>query len=133
MCHNIEDMEITSIYGIALAGPPCQPWGRVNPEAAGFDDDRAEVLIRCARLINEAREVNRDLRVMYENVMVSDRQKERGDAAEQECMMGHGFEEMNMMHYGAPQSRTRRISQNVTDEEEHRGIQKRDSLDHDID
>ena len=121
MCYSIEDMKITSIYDIALAGPPCQPWSRANPEAAGFDDDRAEVFIRCAKLINEARGVNRDLRFMCENVVMSDRLKERGDAAEQEYMMGHGFEEMNMMHYGAPQSRTRRISQNVTDEEGHRG------------
>ena len=36
------------------------------------------------------------------------------------------------VHYGAPQSRTRRISQNVTDEEGHRGVQKRDSLDPDV-
>ena len=41
--HRIEDMEIKSIYDVALAGPPCQPWSRANPEAAGFDDDRAEV------------------------------------------------------------------------------------------
>ena len=45
VCHNIGDMEITSIYDIALAGPPCQPWSRANPEAAGLDDDRAEVFI----------------------------------------------------------------------------------------
>jgi len=130
--HKIEDMEIKSIYDVALAGPPCQPWSRANPEAAGFDDDRAEVFIRCAKLINEAREVNRDLRFMCENVVMSDRLKVRGDAAEQEYMMGHEFEEMNMMHYGAPQSRTRRISQNVTDEENHRGVQRRDSLDPDV-
>ena len=36
-------MEIKSIYDVVLAGPPCQPWSRANPEAAWFDDDRAEV------------------------------------------------------------------------------------------
>ena len=65
--------------------------------------------------------MNRDLRFMCENVVMSDRLKLEGDAAEQAYMMGHGFEEMNMMHYGAPQSRMRRIGQNVTDEEGHRG------------
>ena len=69
--------------------------------------------------------MNRDLRFMCENVVMSDRLKVRGDAAEQEYMMRHEFEEMNMMHYGAPQSRTRRISQNLTDEEGHRGPEER--------
>ena len=76
--------------------------------------------------------MNRDLRFMCENVAMLDRLRRRGDAAEQEYMMGHVFEEMNMVHYGALQSRTRRICQNVTDEEGHRGIQKRDSLDPDL-
>ena len=99
VCHNTEDMEIESIYDVALAGPPCQPWSRANPEAAEFDDDRAEVFIRCAGLINKAREVNKDLRFMCENVVMPDRLKREGDAAEQEYMMRHGFEEMNIMHY----------------------------------
>ena len=39
--------------GRATVPTPCQPWSRANPEAKGFGDDRAEVFVRCAALIDQ--------------------------------------------------------------------------------
>jgi site-specific DNA-cytosine methylase len=39
----VESFNCTRWYDVVLAGPPCQPWSRLNTSAKGFGDPRSEV------------------------------------------------------------------------------------------
>ena len=50
---DVGEFNVTEQYDVVMTGPPCQPWSRANPDALGFDDDRADVFIQCAGIIRE--------------------------------------------------------------------------------
>ena len=108
-------------YDVFLAGPPCQPWSRrADAAAMGFRDDRAEPFIQCCRILAELLEVNRDAVFMFENMVVAPRLQD--DEEEQERLPNWKFETINAMDMGAPQSRPRRVAQDLVEagEWEHR-------------
>ena len=37
----VESFNCVKQYDVALAGPPCHPWSRINSRATGFKDSRA--------------------------------------------------------------------------------------------
>ena len=75
---------VTEQYDVVMAGPPCQPWSRANPKALGFDDERADVFIQCAVIIQEVLRMNPAAKYMMENVVMSDEMKQSGDEEMQE-------------------------------------------------
>ena len=77
---------VTQEYDVVMAGPPCQPWSRAKPEALGFDDDRADVFIQCAGIIQDVQRMNpaAKYKLMMENVVMSDEMKQSGDEELQE-------------------------------------------------
>ena len=86
----------------------------------GFRDDRAEPFRQCCRILAELLEVNKDAVFMFENVVVAPHLQD--DEAEQERLLNWKFETINAMDMGAPQSRPRRVAQNLVEagEWEHR-------------
>ena len=48
---DVGKFNVTQEYDVVMVGPPCQPWSKANPEALGFDDERADVFIQCAGII----------------------------------------------------------------------------------
>ena len=108
-------------YDVFLAGPPCQPWSRrAGAAAKGFRDARAEPFRQCCRILAEVLEVNKDAVFMFENVVVSTHLQ--GDAEEQERLLNWEFELIDALDLGAPQSRPRKVAQNLVEagEWEHR-------------
>jgi site-specific DNA-cytosine methylase len=104
-------------YDVFLAGPPCQPWSKKAGAAAmGFRDYRAEQFRQCCRILAELLEVNADAVFMFENVVVAPHLK--NDEEEQERLLNWEFETINAMDMGAPQSRPRRVAQNLVEVDE---------------
>ncbi len=111
MEERVENFTCSSAYDVVLAGPPCQPWSRLNDRASGFEDPRSLVFIHCCRIVNEAMECNSLLKFMLENVVI--KEELRDDAFKQSEFLGWSFEELNASWCGAQSSRLRRIAQNV--------------------
>jgi site-specific DNA-cytosine methylase len=109
----VESFNCTRWYDVVLAGPPCQPWSRLNASAKGFGDPRSEVFSDCCRVINQARAVNPVVKFMLENVVMHSQPIQ--DAQVQEVMIGQGFEEFNVISVGGQSSRMRRVAQNVVE------------------
>ena len=72
---DVGKINVTQEYDVVMARPPCQPWSRANPEALGFDDERANVFIQCAGIIQDILGMNPAARYMMENVVMSDEMK----------------------------------------------------------
>jgi hypothetical protein len=115
--NDVVSFSVTQKYDVVMAGPPCQPWSRANPDALGFDDDRADIFIHCAGIIQEVMRLNPGAKYMMENVVMSRELREKGDERMQEEYMAGRFDEINVKDYGAAQSRPRRACQNVTRKE----------------
>ena len=101
-------------YHLVLAGPPCQPWSTCRAagrSAKGFRDKRAKPFREVCRIVKECVEVNPDTAFMVENVVVNS--AVAGDAEVQGRLLGAEFQEVTPTRLGWPQSRTRRIAQNV--------------------
>ena len=112
MSEYVADVDVRTWYDVVLAGAPCQPWSRANNNALGWADKRAMAFIHCCRLIRQALDYNPGCKFMMENVVVHQKLAEQGE--EQEGMLGWPMPVVNAMHIGAPQSRPRRVGQNVT-------------------
>ena len=101
-------------YHLVLAGPPCQPWSRAAGKSAkGFRDKRAKPFKEVCRIVRECLSKNPDTAFMVENVVVNS--VVAGDAEVQSRMLGAEFQEVTPTKLGWPQSRTRRIAQNVVE------------------
>jgi hypothetical protein len=110
---DVGDFICEEYYDVVLAGPPCQPWSRLNERALGFKDPRSAAFIHCCRIINEAMKVNAEMRFMLENVPIKNELQE--DEQTQEDYLGWGFEELDACWCGAQSRRRRRVAQNVVD------------------
>ena len=108
---DVGKFNVTQAYDVVMIGPPCQPWSRANPEALGFDDERADVLIQCAGIIQDVLRMNPAAKYKMENVMMSDEIKQRGDGELQETYMAGTFDVINVKDYGTAQSMPRRVPQ----------------------
>ena len=112
---DVKGFNVTEQYDVVMAGSPCQPWSRANPDALGFDDDRADVFIQCAGIIQDVLRINPAAKYMMEFVVMSDEMKQSGDEEMQETYMAGRFDVINVKDYGAAQSRPRRVCQNIMD------------------
>ena len=111
----VKGFNVTEQYDVVMAGPPCQPWSRSNPDALGFDDNRADVFIQCEEKIQDVLRMNPAAKYMMENVVMSDEMKRSGGEEMQETYMAGRFDVINVKDYGAAQSRPRRVCQNIMD------------------
>ena len=102
---DVKGFNVTEQYDVVMAGPPCQPWSRANPNALGFDDDRADVFIQCAGMVQDILRMNPAAKYTMENVVMSDEMKQSGDEEMQEMYMAGRFDVINVKDYGAAQSR----------------------------
>ena len=82
---DVVSFSVTQKYDVVMAGPPCQPWSRANPDALGFDDDRADVFIHCAGIIQEVMRRNPAAKYMMENVVMSNELRDRGRRTSRIC------------------------------------------------
>ena len=99
-------------YYLVLVGPPCQPWSRAaGVSAKGFRDKRAKPFKAMCATIHKCIEKNPGTAFMVETVVVNKRVA--ADAAEKGRLLGASFQQVTPVDLGWPQSRTRRIAQNV--------------------
>ena len=103
---------VSGKYHLVLAGPPCQPWSRAAGRSAKeFRDKRVKPFREVCRIVRECIGVNPNTAFTVENVVVNS--VVAGDAEVQSRLLGAEFQEVTPTKLGWPQSRTRRIAQNV--------------------
>ena len=78
---DVGGFSVTEQYDVVMAGSPCQPWSRAYPDALFFDDDRADVYIHCAGIMQDILRVNPAAKYMMANVVISDKMEQSGDEA----------------------------------------------------
>ena len=96
---DVKGFNVTQQYDVVMAGPPCQLWSRANPDALGFDDDRGDVFIQCAGIIQDVLRMNPAAKHMMENVVMSDKMKQSGDEEMQAACMAGRFDVISVKDY----------------------------------
>ena len=100
-------------YTDIIATPECAPWSGASHAPKGFKDKRARLFEKAADIIQDQRQRNPGLNVLFENTLIHESLV--GDAEQQETLVGGKFEASNACDLGGMSSRPRRIHSNMAD------------------
>ena len=99
-------MKLSSVlrdtYTDVIATPECAPWSGGSHAPKGFKDKRARLLEKAADIIQDQRNRNPGLNVLFENTLIHESLV--GDAEQQETLVGGKFEASNACDLGGMSS-----------------------------
>ena len=118
--HDLMKMSIhlADTYTDIIATPECAPWSRASESPKGFDDDRARLFERAAKIIRDQRQRNQHLNVIFENTEIHPKLMKRGDAERQEELLEGKFYVSKACDLGGMLSRPRRIHSKMATSEQ---------------